>query len=80
MVVNILVDSATKPTSPKQKSGESTAAWAMWNSATMHEPPIRCGISYFNHNLDIASFQILGLAHRNQLLYLLLLSNLGFRN
>ena len=50
MIINILVDSSTKATSSKQRSGESTAAWAMWNSPTMNEPPIRCGISYFKHN------------------------------
>ncbi|MFC2017148.1 reverse transcriptase-like protein [Chloroflexota bacterium] len=50
MVINILVDSSTKPTSLRQRYGESTAAWAMWNSATMNEPPIRCGINYFKHN------------------------------
>jgi len=50
MIINILVDSSTKGTSPKQKYGESTAAWAMWNSATINKPPTRCGINYFNHN------------------------------
>ena len=50
MIINILVDSSTKPTSSKQRCGESTAAWAMWNSPTMNASPIRCGISYFKHN------------------------------
>jgi ribonuclease HI len=50
MIINILVDSSTKPTSSKDRYGESTAAWAMWNSAKLNEPPIRCGINYFKNN------------------------------
>jgi len=50
LIINILVDSSTKPTSQKQRSGESIAAWAMWNNATMSGAPIRCGVHYFNHN------------------------------
>ncbi len=50
MIRNILVDSSTKPTSSKERYGESTAAWAMWSSTTMNEPPITCGINYFKHN------------------------------
>jgi ribonuclease HI len=50
MIKTILVDSSTKPISPEIKPGESVAAWAMWNSETMNDSPILCGISYFKQN------------------------------
>jgi len=48
MSVIILIDSATKRSTKRNKYGESVAAWCAWEESSM-KIPFRCGIHYFNY-------------------------------